>query len=48
MMSGYTEQTTASRFGISEQPFIEKPFAAGELLSAVQRVLHGEKAAPAA
>ncbi|MEX2109053.1 MAG: ATP-binding protein [Gemmatimonadaceae bacterium] len=48
MMSGYTEQTSASRFGISEQPFIEKPFAAADLLAAVQRVLHGEKAAPAA
>jgi PAS domain S-box-containing protein len=48
MMSGYTEQTSASRFGLSEQPFIEKPFAAADLLAAVQRVLHGEKAAPAA
>jgi hypothetical protein len=48
MMSGYTEQTTASRFGLAEQPFIEKPFAAADLLAAVQRVLHDEKAVPAA
>jgi PAS domain S-box-containing protein len=45
MMSGYTEKMSASRFGLSDQPFIEKPFAAADLLAAVQRVLHGERAA---
>ena len=48
MMSGYTEQTTASRFGLSEQPFIEKPFATADLLAAVQRVLHSSRVLPAA
>lgn len=36
MMSGYTEQTTTSRFGNSEHPFIEKPFSTANLLTALQ------------
>jgi PAS domain S-box-containing protein len=45
MMSGYTEVAGAHRFGLAEQPYIEKPFAAADLISAVQKVLHGERAA---
>lgn len=43
MMSGYTEQATAERFGLTALPFIEKPFASADLLTAIQRVLHGEE-----
>ncbi len=43
MMSGYTEQTTAERFGLSSLPFIEKPFPAADLLDAIHVVLHGEQ-----
>jgi hypothetical protein len=39
-MSGYTEQTMKSKGSISEHPFIEKPFAAADLLMAIDRLLH--------
>ncbi|HEV2017461.1 MAG TPA: PAS domain S-box protein [Gemmatimonadaceae bacterium] len=43
MMSGYTEEATAERFGLTALPFIEKPFASADLLTEIQRVLHGEE-----
>ena len=43
MMSGYTEQASPERFGLTPLPFIEKPFAAAALLAAIQLLLHGEE-----
>ncbi len=43
MMSGYTEQVTVPSFGLTALPFIEKPFASADLLTEIQRVLHGEE-----
>ena len=43
MMSGYTEQVTVASFGLTALPFIEKPFASADLLTEIQRVLHGEE-----
>jgi YesN/AraC family two-component response regulator len=40
MMSGYTEQSATTRFGLEEQAFIEKPFATTDLLAAMHRVLN--------
>ena len=43
MMSGYTEQASPERFGLTPLPFIEKPFSAAALLAAIQLLLHGEE-----
>jgi CheY-like chemotaxis protein len=44
MMSGYTEQTVKSGGSQSPHPFIEKPFAAADLLAAIDRLLHSAAA----
>ena len=46
MMSGYTEEAPARGFPSVDLPFIEKPFAAADLLTAIDAALHPETEAP--